>query len=221
VHVSNTRLWARSTSCVARTARGSVKATSFIPFPHGWPLESPRSRSRRPRAEHEKSSLPLMISDHGETERNGSPLLVSEWMLAEHSRAWLPSNKAMRARCGIARLYTTCGQALVVHAHVVLGYPMVSANLIPWRAPVRKWPRQEYRAVEWAETLRRPSPRVRLSCGAAVVAAAILSPGTRNMSKLEFERRNDLRKESTRNGTELFSVARLARLCCALALPAG
>jgi hypothetical protein len=75
-------------------------------------------------------------------------------MLAEHSR-WLPSlrdgfasNKAMRARRGIARLYTTCGQALVVHTHVVLGYPMVPANLIPWRAPVRKWPRQEYRAVE-------------------------------------------------------------------------
>jgi hypothetical protein len=34
VHVLDVRLWTRSTSWVARTARGSVKATCFIPFLH-------------------------------------------------------------------------------------------------------------------------------------------------------------------------------------------
>jgi len=96
---------------------GSVKATSFIPFPHweiglaiGIPAIAISATSCRAR-EIEPSAHDFRSWNHSETERNGSPLLVSEWMLAEHSRAWLPSNKAMRARCGIARLYTTCGQA--------------------------------------------------------------------------------------------------------------
>jgi len=129
--------------------------------------------------------------------RNGQPEAESE--ARRTFRPSASSNKAMHARCGIARLYSTCGQALLVHTHVVLGYPMVSANLIPWRAPVRKWPRQKCGAIEWEETLWRPFPRVGLSCGAAVVAAASFL----DLQHLEARARAEDRSPERVNGAGL------------------
>lgn len=91
---------------------------------------------------------------HNNVSRSGGRRKRSEYMLqgtidrGGDARSGCSIRQYARERCGNARLYSVHHHVWAGtpwSTHVVLGYSMVFANLIPWRAPVRKWPFEGYR----------------------------------------------------------------------------